>query len=217
MGNGPGGGGGVGKSRTLIYHLHPEVEMANHRFMFFGLVITLGLSFLGCSQSPASNSRPQHDEKTGRETSETSNQPRGNGQWWLNESIASQIELGDDQVRAIEKMMDESLESIRQQRQRERQLSLRYLRTLAQDPYDAELATEISERLAEVLSDKYRVRIQRIRALRDILDETQWEKLWELAPQALRIDSFRILRGPKISVTDSGPSETSAPSAIPAP
>ncbi len=186
--------------------------MVNPRFILIVVAIALGFSYLGCSPSHSSlETVPPADEINGRTEAEESGQAKKRVQWWRNESIAAEVELTDDQVRTIDQLMTDSSEEANQQRQLERQLSLRYLRALAQEPYEPALADRVSERLIEVLSSKHRRRIQNVRALRDILTQEQWTKLWEVAPRVLQIGSFRVLRGPKISVSDPEASLTPTP------
>jgi hypothetical protein len=98
------------------------------------------------------------------------------------------------------------------QRKQERQVSLRYLRALAQDPYDPELVDMLSGRLIEVLASEHRRRIDNVHRLRDILTREQWTKLWEVAPEAVKVGRFQIVRGPAISVTgDPGASQSPTP------
>jgi hypothetical protein len=133
-------------------------------------------------------------------------------QWWRDESLLAKIEPTDDQLQAINDLMAVTVESANQQRQQERQLSLRYLRALSQEPYDPALVDRVSERLIEVLSSEQSRRIENVRALRDILTQEQWTKLWDAAPQVLQIGRFRAMRGPKITVTDDpNPSPTPTP------
>ncbi len=187
--------------------------MLNPRFMFIVVAIALGFSYPGCSQSHSSpESVPPAEENNGQTVAEEgSDQAKRHVRWWRDESIVAELELSDDQVRTIEQLMTDSSGDSNQQRQKERQLSLRYLRGLAQDPYDPALAEGVSERLIEVLSSKHRRRIQNVRTLRDILTQEQWTKLWELAPRVFQISGFRVLRGPKISVPDPEASPTPTP------
>ena len=185
--------------------------MVNLRSMLVVVAITLGFFSFGCSESPSPEPTPSANEHNGRAPAEQSGQARPQAQWWRDESIAAELELTVDHVSAIDDLMTVSSGDANQERQQERQLSLRYLRALAQEPYDPAMVDRVSERLIEVLSSKHRRRVQNIRALRDILTEEQWTKLWEVAPRVLQISGFRILRGPKISVSDSFPSPTPTP------
>ncbi|RLE26374.1 MAG: hypothetical protein DRJ65_05685 [Acidobacteria bacterium] len=185
--------------------------MVNLRFMFVVGAIALGFCSFGCSQSPSPEPAPSANEHNGQTLAKESGQARPHGQWWRDESIAVELGMTDDQVQAINDLMTVSPEDSDQRRQQERQLSLKYLRALAQEPYDPALVDSLSERLTEVLSSKSRRRIQRVHVLRDILTQEQWTKLWDIVPQVFQIGSFRILRGPKISVSDSDISPTPTP------
>ena len=185
--------------------------MVNLRFILIVVAITLGFFSFGCSQSPGPEPAPSANEHNEQTLAEGSGQARPHVQWWRDGSVAAELELTDDQVSAIDDLMTVSSGDANQQRVQERQLSLRYLRALAQEPYDPAMVDRVSERLIEVLSSKHRLRIENVRALRDILTEEQWTKLWEVAPRVLQISGFRVLRGPKISVTDSFPSPTPIP------
>ena len=186
--------------------------MVNLRFMLVVMAIALGVGSFGCAQSPSPPPTPSADEPNGQTLAEGSGQARPRvQQWWRNESIAAELELTDDQVQVINDLMTVSSGDANQQLQRERQLTLRYLRALAQEPYDAALADRLSERLIEILANEQRRRIENVRALRDILTQEQWTTLWEVAPRVLQIGRFRALRGPKISVSDADVSPTPAP------
>jgi hypothetical protein len=98
-----------------------------------------------------------------------------------------------------------------EQRQRERRLSVNYLRALAQEPYDPALIDRVSERLIGVLSERSRRRVEDLRAVRDVLTQEQWTRLWEVAPRAVQIGRVRVVRGPKVSVSDTEEAPTSTP------
>jgi len=176
--------------------------MVNLRFILVAMAITLWFSTFGCAQNPSPPPTPSANESNGQTLAEESGQARPRvQQWWRDESIAAELELTDDQVRVINDLMTVSSGDANQQLQQERQVTLRYLRVLAQEPYDAALADRLSERLIEVLANEQRRRIQNVRALRDILTQEQWTTLWEVAPRVLQVGRFRALRGPKISVS----------------
>lgn len=172
------------------------------RFMFIVMAIATGFFLFGCSQSHSPDSAPPADQKEGQASAEGSKRAQGPVMWWRDESIVAELELSDDQVRTIDELMAENSGGGDKQRQQERQLTLRYLRTLNQEPYNAALADQLGQKLLEALSSEHRRRIERIRALRDILTHEQWTKMWDVAPRALQIGRFRIALGPKIAVTD---------------
>jgi len=185
--------------------------MMNLRFMLVMVLIALGFGFFGCSQSANPEPSPSAIEPNGQTLAEESGQARAQVQWWRDEAIVAQLELSDDQVDVVNDLMTVNTGDGNQERQLERKVTLRYLRVLNQEPYDAALADEMSKRLNEVLSSKHRRRIQNIRALREILTLEQWKKLWEIHPQIFQLGDFRILLGPRISVTDSDVSPTPTP------
>ncbi len=185
--------------------------MVNLRFILVVVAITLGFGAFGCAQSPGPEPTPPANEHDGQTLAEETDQAQPPEQWWRDESIAAQLELTDDQVQMISDLMTVGTGDAKQQRQRERQLTLRYLRALNQEPYDPAMADRLSKQLIEVLSSKHRQRIENIRALRDILTHEQWTKLWEIAPRVFQIGRTQILLGPKISVTDSDVSPTPTP------
>jgi Spy/CpxP family protein refolding chaperone len=201
----------VGKTRTLGYHLRPEAKMVDSRFMLVVTAISLATITFGCTRGPASEQTPPANEHGQEVLAEETNQPKLHPQWWRDKSIVAQVELTDDQVQVISDLMTVSAGDAKQQRIRERQLTLRYLRTLNQDPYDPAMADQMSEMLAEALSTKHRQRIANIRAMRDTLTHEQWTKLWEVVPRAFQIGRTHVLLGPRISVTDSDSAATPTP------
>lgn len=186
--------------------------MGNRRPTLILLVIILGLSSFGCSQSSRGESTPpagQQDEQAGTENSIQANRQT---QWWRDESILDELDLTEDQVRAIYDLMDVGVGDSRMQRQQERRLTLRYLRVLNQEQYDPVLADELSQKLIDALTNDRRRRVENLRAIRDIMTVEQWTTLWDLAPHALQIGRVRVRLGPKITVTaDDGSSPTPVP------
>jgi Spy/CpxP family protein refolding chaperone len=201
----------VGKTRALGYHLRAEAKTVNLRFILVVVTITLGFGSFGCSRSPNPEPGPSADDHHIQNSADESGQARQQRQWWHDESITAEIGLTDDQFQAINDLMTVGSGDSNQQRQRERQLSLRYLRALDQEPYDPALADRVGKKLIEVQSSKNRQRVDNIRAIRDILNHEQWTRLWEVAPGALQIGGFRVLRGPKISVSEADGSPTPTP------
>jgi hypothetical protein len=131
--------------------------------------------------------------------------------WWRDEAVLEALGLTDEQVEAIDTLMAVNTAEGNQTRQRERQLSLRYLRALSQEPYDVELVNQLNGQLTEILSSEHQRRIGSVRALRDILTQDQWTELWQVAPQAVQIGRFRVARGPKITITDEDPNASPTP------
>lgn len=185
--------------------------MVHLRFMLVLVVITLGFGSSGCSQSPSSDPAPPANEQNDRNLAGESGRAKIRTQWFRDETTAAELELTDDQIQAISDLMAVSSGDGSQQLQQERQLTLRYLRALSQEPYDPTLADRVGERLVEVLSSEQRRRIETVRGLRDILTQEQWNKLWEIAPRALQIGRFRALRGPKISISEPQDSPSPTP------
>ena len=185
--------------------------MTRPRFWVIIAAIGFGISSFACSQGSSPESTPSAESRDRRAAGQRSDQVRPHRQWWRDESITAQLRLTDDQIQAINDLMTVSTGDSSQQRQQERQLTLRYLRALSQEPYDSVLVDRVSERLVEVMSSEDRRRIENIRDLREILNRDQWTKLWELAPRVFQIGRFRALRGPTISVTDSDVSPTPTP------
>lgn len=185
--------------------------MVNSRFMLVVAAIGLAFSAFGCAQGPASEPTLPTDERDAQMSTEETDQGQPREQWWRNESIAAEIELTDDQVQAINDLMTVSTGEAKQQRVQERQLTVRYLRSLNQEPYDPALADQMSDMLIEILSSRHRQRIDYVRALRDILTHEQWTKLWEISPKVFQIGRTQVLLGPRITVTDSFPEATQTP------
>ena len=174
--------------------------MVNPRFIFIVVAIAMGLSFLGCSQSPSPAPVPPADEDNGRTAAAGSDKAMQRVRWWRDGSIVAELGLSDDQVQTIDQLMASNTTESTNQRKRERHLSLRYLRVIAQEPYDAALVDGLTDQLIEVLSNEHHRRIESVRTLRDILTREQFTKLWELAPRALQVGRFMASRGNTISV-----------------
>ena len=176
--------------------------MVNPRFIPVMLAISLGSVLVGCSKSTSLEPGPPAGGENGEVVTEVSGEDGRESPWWRDESILAELRLTDDQIQAIKEFVELARQEGSQLRQQERRLTVNYLRALAQEPYDPELVDRVGGRLIEVLSSKNRRRIETVRALRDILTQEQWTKLWEVAPGIIQIGGFRVLRGPKITVTD---------------
>jgi hypothetical protein len=174
--------------------------MGHRRFVHFVVAVALGLGFLGCSEHPDPKPTASTHERKDANRSEE-NGVRSDERWWRDEAVVAELGLTDQQVEAVRDLMSVNRGDGLQHRQMERQLSLRYLRALSQEPYDAALVDGLSDRLVELLANEHRRRIESVRALRDILTQEQWTRLWEVAPRAVQVGRFRIAFGPKISVT----------------
>jgi Spy/CpxP family protein refolding chaperone len=185
--------------------------MVNLRVALVVAVITLWIGAVGCSQSPNPEPAPSAKENNGRNLAEGSGQATQRTQWWRDESTTAELALTDEQAQAINDLMAVSAGDGTQQLQQQRQLTLRYLRALSQEPYNPELVDNLSDRLIEVLSSEQRRRIETLHGLRDILTQEQWTKLWETNPQVFQIGRIRALRGPKISVSETDTSPTPTP------
>lgn len=184
--------------------------MANFRFTLTLVVAVLCSGSLGCSPGSAVVEEPSLIGGNAETAAAPSDQPAQNIRWWRDESVVSELGLSDDQIHAVEELMAVTLKDAQKGRQRERHLSLMYLRALSQEPYDPILVNRTGEQLIEVLSNEHRRRIESVHALRDIVTRDQWTKLWEVAPQAVRIGRVRIARGPSISVS-SDPDASQSP------
>lgn len=170
------------------------------RIMIIVMVTALGFSSLGCSQSPSPTPVPPADDGNVQTAAGTSAKAKQRVRWWRDESIVTELGMTDDQIQAVNQLMTSKTGDSTKQRQRERQLSLRYLRALNLDPYDAEMVDRLSKQLIEHLSSEHRRRIESVRALRDVLTKEQWTRLWELAPRALQVGRFVATRGAGVSV-----------------
>ena len=179
--------------------------MVNSRFMFLVVMMALGLSYLGCSQSDSRAPVPTAEEN-GQTVADGTSPAKRLVRWWRDESIVAELGLSDEQIQAINQLMTTNTGDSTEQRQKERQFGLRYLRALNQEPYDAAQVDDLSARLIEVVSNEHRRRLESVRSLRDILTSEQFTKLWELAPRALQVGRFLATRGTTVSVTgDSEP------------
>ena len=185
--------------------------MVHSRFMTVVLAIALGSGLAACSQGEVSKPAPAAGEGRAQAAAHGAERTKLQTQWWHNESITGELDLTEEQLQTINDLMTVSSGEANQQRSTERQLSIRYLRVLAQEPYDPVMADRISDRLVEVQATARRLRVETIRDLRDTLTQEQWTKLWELAPRAIQIGQFQVKRGPKIAVTDEDPAATPTP------
>lgn len=202
----------IGMTRSLGYHSPLETSMTLHRFMCIVVATVLGIAGFGCSQGD-SPPVPPSDRLVEAEGQE---QKKVRKRWWRDQSVLADLELTDDQVQAVNDLMAVKAGDGNSQRERERKLSLRYLRALAQEPYDPAMVDRLSGQLVETLANEQRLRIESTRALRDILTQDQWTKLWEVAPRAVQVGRFRVMRGPTISVTDESSAPSPTPASIPA-
>ncbi|HSL17055.1 MAG TPA: Spy/CpxP family protein refolding chaperone [Methylomirabilota bacterium] len=182
--------------------------MVHARCILAVAAVGSGLLCLGCSQDTSRDPVPTAGEELHEKAAEGPQSDGQNAQWWRDEAILAELQLTEDQLRAIHTLMDETTRHEADQRQRERQLSMSYLRTLAQDPVDPAVEDRIGERLIEVLSERSRLRIENLRSVREILTGEQWQKLWEVAPRALQIGRYRVVRGPRVSLTAEQPDGT---------
>jgi Spy/CpxP family protein refolding chaperone len=174
--------------------------MAHLRFMLIVPVFALGILLVGCSDSNRVDSDHPGADGSGHAASENSRGIGSDGVWWRDEAILAELQLTDEQRNNIGELMKNAIQAGSQLRQRERRLSVSYLRALAQEPYDPELVDRVRDRLADVLSEGNRNRLEHLRGVRDILTQEQWTKLWEIAPRALQIGRIRVFRGPKVTV-----------------
>lgn len=173
--------------------------MVHPRFMLVVLAITLGTVLVGCAKSTSPEPGPPAGEENGDVVTEESSEDGREFPWWRDESILAELRLTNDQLQAIKELMELARQQGSQQRQQERRLTVNYLRALAQEPYDPELIDRVGGRLIEVLSERNHNRIENLRGVRDVLTQEQWTKLWEVAPRALQIGRFRVVRGHAVS------------------
>lgn len=186
--------------------------MANPRFVLILAAAAVGFGSLGCSPSRAPGSTPAAVEGGGAAAVEASDDAESSVRWWRDDSIVAELGLTDDQIDAVEELMAASTREANEQRQKERRMSVLYLRALAQEPYDAALVDRTGEQLVDVLSNEHRRRIDSVRAVRDILSRDQWVKLWDVAPRALQVGRFRVARGRRVSVA---PEPDASPTPLP--
>ena len=174
--------------------------MVHSRCVSSLLAISLVFGCLACSQGTSPEIVQPVADENGNAADDESGQDNRNLQWWRNEAVLTELQLTDGQLQAIRELMSTASQEGAQLRQQERRLTVSYLRALAQEPYDPELVGRVSGRLVEVLSVINQDRIENLHNVRDILSQEQWTKLWDIAPRALQIGRFRIIRGPMITV-----------------
>lgn len=173
--------------------------MAVLRAMRFSAAVVVAVVLCGCPQA----TNDGVDSTATRVDAEASSQAKRKNrfvEWWNDPGFQTELELSEEQVREIADLIQSSRAAAADNRKRERQLNLRFLRALSLKPYDPELVQEASDRLVNALSDEHRRRVERVRRLREILTAEQWIRLWEMHPDALTVGRFKISRGPKVAV-----------------
>jgi len=114
--------------------------------------------------------------------------------WWLDESKAADIGLGDEQIERLEEMADRGREQILPARQRYFQSYRALVETLAGNAADNELIAGMRTEVVEAWSEMTSVGVDQLIEMRKILTADQWAKLPEVAPRALRLGNV-TLRG----------------------
>lgn len=143
---------------------------------------------------PPANARAQENRRGAHHTA-----------WWKDPAIVTEMELTDEQAEQVGAIMTEAAADVATRTDVERQAATRFHRALSQEQPDPKLVDAMSAELEEVFCGRERIRIDRIRKMREILTYEQWEKLWKLAPAALQVGHVRIFRGPAVYVTDGTP------------
>ena len=125
--------------------------------------------------------------------------------WWTDPEITAEMNLTEEQAEQIKAIMAEAGTKAAGQAELERRATTRFHRVLSQEYPSPEQVDRMSTELEEVLSARNQVRINRMREMREVLTQEQWEKLWQLAPTTLQVGHVRVFRGPRVFVTDGTP------------
>jgi Spy/CpxP family protein refolding chaperone len=160
------------------------------------------LACFGCSDSEqtAENTPPAGADSSKEQKRNPS--PRA---WWTSPEITAEMNLTEEQAEQIAAIMAEAGGQAAQRYELERRATTRFHRALSQEELNPEQVEQTSAELEEILSVRNRIRIHRIRQMREVLSQEQWEKLWQLSPRALQVGNVNIFRGPKVYVTDGTP------------
>jgi len=163
----------------------------------FGLVVCVSCSSPDQTADNTASPAPDHAKEQKQKASPNA--------WWTDPEISAEMNLTDEQATQIDAVMAEALVQVKQRADLERRATTRFHRVLSQETLNPEQVDRMSAELEEVLSARNEIRIKRIREMRELLTQEQWEKLWQLAPKTLQVGHIRIFRGPKVFVTDGTP------------
>lgn len=165
--------------------------------VFFGLVV--------CSSCSNPNQAAENTSNPGVDRAQESKRNTPSTPWWKDPEITAEIDLTQEQTTRIAAVMSDVRTQAGQRAELERRATTRFHRALSQETLNPEQVDRMGTELEEVLSARYRIRIKRMREMREVLTYEQWEKLWKLAPTALQIGHVRVFRGARLYVTDGTP------------
>lgn len=174
------------------------------KFVFpLTFAVILGLVVASSCSNPGKTAEDRPNTGADRAKEQKRNTPQTT--WWTDPEITAEMNLTDEQVSELDADMAETRTQVIQRAELERRATTRFHRVLSQENPDPAEVDRTSAELEEVLSARYRIRINRIRKMREILTQEQWEKLWQLAPSTLQVGHVRVFRGPSVFVTDGTP------------
>lgn len=171
----------------------------------FVTVLAVSFGLMVCSSCSRPDQTVRNAPKPGAAVKNLQVRNQGATLWWKNPEIADEIHLTEEQSEKIEAIMGEVRSEAVELAERERRAATRFHRVLSRGDLNPEHVDRMSAELDEVLSARHRVRINRVRRMREVLTQEQWEKLWQLAPNSLQVGQVRIIRGPNVYVTDGTP------------
>lgn len=171
----------------------------------FAIIFAVILGLAVCSSCSSPDQTAENTSNPGADRAKEQKRNTPPTAWWKNPEITAEMNLTQEQATQIDVIVAEASSQAKQRAELERSATTRFHRVLSQEKLNPEQVDRMSAELEEVLSTKNRIRINRMREMREVLTYEQWEKLWQLAPKALQVGSVRIFRGSKLYVTDGTP------------
>lgn len=171
----------------------------------FAIIFAVILGLVVCSSCSSPDQTVENTSNPGADRAKEQKRNTPPTAWWTDPEITAEIDLTQEQATQIEAIMAEARTQVSQRAELERRATTRFHRVLSQESVDPEQIDRMSAELEEVLSARYRIRINRMREMREVLTHEQWEKLWQLAPAALQIGHVKVFRGARLYVTDGTP------------
>ena len=183
----------------------PSREVVIVRKDIFAVVFAVALGLLVSSSCSNPEQAAENTAETGADGAQAQKLNKPPASWWTDPEITAEMNLTEDQATQIGAIVAEARTRSGQRADLERRATTRFHRALSQEELNPEQVDSMSAELEEVLSARYRIRIDRTRAMREVLTHDQWEMLWKLAPTALQVGHVRIFRGASLYVTDGTP------------
>ncbi len=180
-----------------------EVIIVRKNAIAIMFAVILGL--VVCSSCSSPNQTAENTPKPGADRAREQKRSTPPSAWSTNPEITAEMNLTKEQATQIEAVTAEARTQLNQRAELERRATTRFHRVLSQEKPNPEQVDRMSAELEEVLSARNRIRINRMRGMREVLTHEQWEKLWQLAPAALQVGHVKVFRGASLYVTDGTP------------